>query len=336
MPSNRSTRFSLLDTLRTLAEADGPPGREGTLRRLTTRRLPSSMRHIRVSPLGSLYAERPSARGVRLMLTAALDEAGFIVSHVDRNGIAWLHPAGGIDPETCAGAAIRFPGGLQATLGVVSADSGKRVPSRLLADFGADPRVREMRIGSMGVFATPWQAEQATIRCKGLESRLGVALALDVAHRSARAGNTLVLALTALGQLEHRAARAAATDLAPAAAIALGACPVEDRRAVGASSVRPGKGPVIVMRAGRFVADLGLVEALRQAAAQARVQCQVAVAAEVLAGADAVQSSLEGIVTAALLVPCTGVGTPRQHVDVRDLEAAAALLLKLIERPLTP
>jgi putative aminopeptidase FrvX len=186
----------------------------------------------------------------------------------------------------------------------------------------------------MGVFATAWEAERTTIRCKGLDSRLGVALALDVAHRTARPANSLVLALTALGQVEHRAARAAATDLAPAAAIALGSYPVEDKRPLGASNVRPGKGPVIVVRSGRFVADARLLEALRQAAARARVPCQVAVAAEELAGADAVQSSLEGIATAALLVPCTGVGTPRQQVDVRDLEAAAGLLAKLVERPL--
>jgi len=269
-----------------------------------------------------------------LMLTAALDEAAFIVSHVDQNGIAWLQPSGRIDADACAGAAIRFPGGLLATLGSALPNSGKHAPARLLADFGADPRVRELRVGSMGVFATAWEAERTTIRCKGLDSRLGVALALDVAHRTARAANSLVLALTALGQVEHRAARAAATDLAPAAAIALGAYPVEDKRPLGASNVRPGKGPVIVVRSGRFVADPQLLEALRQAAARARVPCQVAVAAEELAGADAVQSSLEGIATAALLVPCTGVGTPRHQVDVRDLEAAAGLLAKLIERPL--
>jgi putative aminopeptidase FrvX len=334
MPANRATRFSMLDTLRALVEADGPPGREGTLRRLAARHLPLSMRHVRTSPLGSLYAERTSARGVRLMLTAPLDEAGFIVSHVDQNAIAWLHPAGRIDPDSCAGATIRFPDGLLAALGVVSSDAGKRAPARLLADFGSEARVGELRIGSMGVFATPWQAERTSIRGKALESRLGVGLALDVAHRTARAANSLVLALTALGQVEHRAARAAATDLAPAAAIVLGGYPVESKRTVGASSVRPGKGPVILVRSGRFVADPRLVEALRQAAARARVPCQLAVAAEELAGAGAVQSSLDGIATASLLVACEGVGTPRQQVDTRDLEAAAEVLVKLIERPL--
>ncbi len=334
MPGDQATRLTLMDTLRVLAEADGPPGREGTLRRLAVRQLPPSMRHVRISPLGSLYAERTSARGVRLLFTAALDEAAVIVSHVDRNAIAWLHPAGRIDPDSCSGATIRFPDGLQATLGVISPQDGKRTPARMLADFGSEALGRELQIGAMGVFATPWLVEGTTIRAKALEGRLGVAVALDVARRTARAANTLALAFTALGQVEHRAARAAATDLAPAVAIALGGYPVEEKKAVGGTNVRPGKGPVIVVRSGRFVADTRLVEALRHAAAQARVACQLAVSSEDLAGADAVQSSLDGIVTAALLVPCAGVGTPCQQVDTRDLEAAAAMLVKLIERPL--
>jgi putative aminopeptidase FrvX len=268
------------------------------------------------------------------MLTAAFDEAGFIVSHVDQNAIAWLHPAGRIDPDSCSGAAIRFPDGLQATLGMIPGQNGNRAPARMLADFGSEKSGLEMRIGAMGVFATPWNVDRTTIRGKALEGRLGVALALEVARRTARAANTLALAFTALGQVGHRAARAAATDLAPAVAIALGGYPVQETKAVGGTNVRPGRGPVIVVRSGHFVAATQLVEGLRHAAAGAHVTCQLAVASEDLAGAEVVQSSLDGIVTAALLVPCAGIGTPCQQVDTRDLEAAAAMLVKLIERPL--
>lgn len=333
MPAVQTTHLHLLETLQALSEADGPPGREGTLRRLAARHLHPSMRHVRVSPLGSLYAERTSARGARLMLTAALDEPAFIVSHVDRDGIAWLHPSGRIDPDSCAGALIRFPGGLQGTIGVVSPEAGERGPARLLADLGADEREHAVRVGNMGVFATPWLAERTTIQGKALDSRLGAALALEVAGRTARSPNSLVLALTALGQLGHRAAQGAATELAPAAAITLGAYAADGKRVVGASDVRVGKGPVILLRSNRYVADSRLVEALREAAIRARIPYQLAVAAEDLTGAAAVQSSLDGIPTATVLVPCAGVGTPRQQLETRDLDAAAELLVRLVERP---
>ncbi len=332
MPSARPTHPSLLTTLQELAEADGPPGREELPRRIAARRLHPSMRRVRVSPLGSLYAERPSARGVRWMLQASLDETGFVVSHVDHAGIAWVHSSGRIDADLCNGASIRFPADVRATLGVISSEGGSGRPPRLLADLGCDPRVNTLHIGTMGVFATPWQAERSAVSGKALDGRLGAAIALEVAGRTVRSPNTLLLALTTLGQVGHRSLPAAAMELAPTAAITLGAYPIPTKRTPGATNVLPGKGPVILLRSDEFVADARLVEGLRQAAVQARVPHQLAVAKEDSLGAASIQSSMEGIPTAAVLVPCMGAGTPRQQLEVRDLEAAVELLVRLFAR----
>ena len=334
MPSTRTTRSSLLSALQELAEADGPPGREEPVRRLVGRHLSPSMRRVRVSPLGSLYAERPSARGARLLLTASLDETGFIVSHVDRAGIAWVQPHGRINADLSSGAPIRFERGMRATLGVIPRTPGNVAPPRMLADFGADDPAGTIRIGTMGVFDTPWKDERTLLSCKAIDGRLGAAIALEVVQRTSRAPNTLLLALTTLGQVHHRSLHAAATELAPAGAVTLGAYPVPPMRVPGCTDVHPGKGPVILLRSALFVADPKLVEGLRQAAAKARIPYQLAVAVDDTPGAANLCSSLEGIPTAALLVPCTGVGTPRQQVEIRDLEAAVELLVKLLARPL--
>ena len=337
MPSSQSKRASMPDRLRRLAEADAPPGREGTLRRLVEKDLHALMGKVRVSPLGSVYAERQSGRGVRVLVSAHLDEVGFVISHIDRQGFAWLHPAGEVNAEACSGAAIRFPAGLQATLGVVSRPNWRgEGPPRLLADFGAGSLDHRLRTGSMGVFATPFEVGGKAIRGKALDGRVGVALALHAAGLSSRAGNTLVLAMTALGQVGHRAARAAAFDLEPEAAITLGMLPTDGKRIPGCTAVRPGKGPVILIRSRDFVADTWLVEALVQAAVRARLPYQLAVAMENPTGAAAIQATQEGVPTATILMAGTGVGTPRQSVEIQDLEAAAELLVRLLERPLMP
>jgi putative aminopeptidase FrvX len=270
---------------------------------------------------------------VRLMLAASLDEAGFIVSHTDRDGIAWLHPSGRINQDACNGAPLRFPGAVAATLGVIAREDDKARP-RFLADFGMDGRGSGLQIGTMGVLATPWQSERTQVSGKALDGRLGTAIALDAAQRNGGIANTLLLALMPLGQLGHRAAEAAARELAPDAVIALGIFPVAQTRTVGTTDVHPGKGPVILLRSEQFVADLMMVEALRRAAARAKIPHQLAVGKDVTAGAAIFQSSQEGIPTAAFLIPCTGVGTPRPQADTRDLEAAVELLVKVIGRPL--
>jgi len=335
MPSSRSKRASIADCLRRLAEADGPPGREGTLRRLVEKDLRASMGKVRVSPLGSVYAERQAGRGMRVLVSAHLDEVGFVVSHIDQQGFAWLHPAGEVNAESCSGAAIRFSAGLQATLGVVPRPTWRdEGPPRLLADFGPGGLNHRLRTGSMGVFATPFEVDGKTIRGKALDGRVGVALALHAAGLSKRAGNTLVLGMTVLGQVGQRAAQAAAFDLEPEAAITLGVLATDGKRAPGCTAVRPGRGPVILIRSSRFVADTWMVDALVHTAVRARLPHQVAVAEENPTGASAIQASQGGIPTATILVAGTGLGTPRQSVESQDLEAAAELLVRLLERPL--
>jgi tetrahedral aminopeptidase len=245
-----------------------------------------------------------------------------------------VQATGQLDPDQCSGVSLRFPGGVRATLGVISSPGGDGDPPRMLADFGGDHHGDMPSVGTMGVLATPWQVQRTTIEGKALDGRIGAAIALEVARRTASSANTLVLALTTLGQLSHRSLQAAATELAPTAAIVLGTHPVSPTRTPGSTDVRPGKGPVLLLRTEQFVADQSLVETLRQAAARARIPCQLAVAGEDSTGAAVIQSCLEGIPTAAVLVPCTGVGAPRQRVEIRDLEAAVELLAKLIARPL--
>ena len=334
MASSRPAHAALLDTLRRLAETDGPPGREGGVRRSVLAEVRSASLRAQVSPLGSLYLERRSGRGARVMLAAHLDELGLVVSHVDHHGLAWLHSAGELRAAECSGAELRFAHGALAVLGCASTSSPSEKPPRLLADFGVKLPLPPVRTGSMGVFATPWQVERSLVRGKALDSRVGVTLALHAARNSRRAANSLVLALTTLGQVGQRAARAAAAELAPDGIITLGVLALKDRREPEATLAHLGKGPAIVVRTPRFVADARLTETLMETATRARLPFQIVVAVLNPTGAEEMQAALGGIPTATVLVPATGVGTPLQAVDTRDLEATLELLVRVLDRPL--
>lgn len=334
MASARPSRSTLLETLRRLAEADGPPGREGAVRRLAESELRSAGINTRVSPLGSVYAERRAAGGARLLLAAHLDEVGFIISHVDRGGMAWLDPAGEVRVEACGGAGLRFPHALKAVLGLAASEpSPAGHASRPLADFGSRRPEAPVRPGDMAVFDTAWEVERNVVSGKALDGRVGVALALQAATRAPRARHTLALALTSLGQVGQRSARAAAADTAPDMIVTLGTLAVGDGRKPGETPAEGGRGPVIVIRGRQFVADLPLSETLIETAARARLPYQVGVC-EDMTGAAEMQSARAGIPVATLLVPCRGIGTPLQWVEIGDLEAALGLILRVLERPL--
>lgn len=334
MPSARLAPTALLDTLHRLAEADGPPGREGGVRRGVLAELKSASLPAQVSPLGSLYAERRAPKGPRVMLAAHLDEAALVVSHVDRCGIAWLHAAGELRAAECCGAPLRFPHGASAILGCASNSTAAEGPHRLLADFGPELPEPPVRTGSMAVFATAWHRERNWVRGKALDSRVGVALALHAARGTRGKAASLVLALTPLGQLGQRAARAAAAEMAPDAIVTLGVLALRDRREPETTQAHTGRGPAILVRTPLFAADGRLTETLVETAARARLPHQLVMAAHNPTGAEEMQAARGGIPTASVLVPATGVGTPLQSVDSRDLEAALELLVRVLDRPI--
>ena len=76
-----------LELLSELCETPGPSGREERIRRVVRRELEPLAEEVSVDPLGNLVARRPGGGGPRLMLSAHMDEIGFMVTHVDDGGL---------------------------------------------------------------------------------------------------------------------------------------------------------------------------------------------------------------------------------------------------------
>ncbi|HEX2508135.1 MAG TPA: hypothetical protein VHK23_07420, partial [Miltoncostaeaceae bacterium] len=89
-----------IDLLAELCETPGAPGREERIREVARRELEPIADEVTVDPLGSLVARRAGRGGPRLMLSAHMDEIGFMVSHVEDAGYLRLLPLGGFDPKT--------------------------------------------------------------------------------------------------------------------------------------------------------------------------------------------------------------------------------------------
>ena len=88
------------ELLSELCETPGPSGREEHIRRVVRRELEPLAAEVSVDPLGNLVAVRPGRGGPRLMLSAHMDEIGFMVTHVDDAGFLRLITLGGFDPKT--------------------------------------------------------------------------------------------------------------------------------------------------------------------------------------------------------------------------------------------
>jgi len=98
-----------MDFLEALVNTAGVPGREEGVRALIEHRLRTKQLadEIQTDVLGSLIARRmprtrdgkTPERSKRVLLAAHMDQIGFLVSHISREGFLYLHPVGAFDPR---------------------------------------------------------------------------------------------------------------------------------------------------------------------------------------------------------------------------------------------
>jgi tetrahedral aminopeptidase len=174
-----------LDLLTRLCETPGPPGREERVRDVVRAELAPAADAIEVDPLGSLIARRAGGGGPRLMLSAHMDEIGFMVTHVESAGYLRLIPLGGFDPKTLTAQRVVVHGredllGVLGTKAVhLMSDEEKRRPPKLedyFVDLGLPAeRVRELvRPGDVVTRERAMARLGDLVTCKSLDNRAGL------------------------------------------------------------------------------------------------------------------------------------------------------------------
>ncbi len=93
-----------MDFLKELSETPGVPGREERVRDLIIERTQGMFDEHRIDPMGNLICHKKAGRASRskkppksVMLACHIDEIGFYVKFIDKEGRLRLNPAGGFD-----------------------------------------------------------------------------------------------------------------------------------------------------------------------------------------------------------------------------------------------
>ena len=187
-----------MDLLHRLTQAHGVPGREQDVRAVIeshVRRL-GLFDEIRVDAIGSLIGVRrprpaggkSSARPTRVMVAAHMDQIGFLVSHVAKDGHLRLHPVGSFDPRTLfatrvlvhASSGEKLAGVMNPVgrpIHTASADELRRVPdlADVVVDLGLAPAIvrDQVRLGDMVVFDAPFTEAGDSFVAPALDNRIG-------------------------------------------------------------------------------------------------------------------------------------------------------------------
>ncbi len=323
-----------------LVETPSPSGYEGKIREVIRAEIAPFVDEIHVDALGSLIARKgqKTPDGIKIMLSAHIDEIGIIVTHVDENGFVSFSPIGGVRALNCVGGRVRFLNGQVGVINVEPLDDPSKSPTieQLYIDLGATSRADcKVQVGDLGVFDRPFADLGNRMVSKAMDDRIGAAVLIEALRQLKSSPHELYFVFSVQEEVGLRGATTAAFGIDPDLGLALDVTGTGDtpRRTSRRMAVSLGKGPAIKVRDGGMLSDPRVVDWMVRTAEKAHFPYQLEVLEGGTTDARAIQLTRAGVPAGCLSIPCRYVHSPSEMVDTSDVENAVRLLVELIRKP---
>ena len=253
---------SQLKLLERLCNAVAVSGDEGEVRQIVLEEIKGHADEIKVDALGNVLAVKrgTSKKRLRVMVSAHMDEVGFMLVAEDGEGLYRFETVGGMDVRQLVGKPLWV--GRSHVPGVIGArpihlttpeERKKSIPlDALRIDVGPGGKVS---LGDRAGFATKFQRSGPSIIAKSLDNRFGVTTLIELL-KNAPPNIDLLAVFSVQEEIGSRGALVAAYALDPDMAIATDSTPAHDLPAWDgeeniAYNTRLGLGPAI------YIADTG-------------------------------------------------------------------------------
>jgi endoglucanase len=351
-----------VDLLKRLCETPGVPGREERLRSLVIEELQPLVDEVTVDTLGNVVGlrrahatptdaeiegEQASPLRRRVMLSAHLDEIGFIVKHVDERGFLRLQPLGGFDPRALFAQRVRVHASSSAALLGVLSTSAK--PRHLLEpDEIKPPKIEEFFVDlgmsgeqvkgrvEIGDMVTLERAVEPVGDClvgKAMDDRVGVFVMLEALRAIGSPHVDIVAVASVQEEVGLRGAATAAYHVEPDIGVALDVTLAQDipGRPAEEHIARLGGGAAIKIMDSSVISHPKLVSHFRAIARREEIPHQMEILPRGGTDAGAIQRSRGGVASITLSVPTRYVHTVNELVHRDDLIASITLLARFLD-----
>ena len=336
----------LLKLLEELSTCPGPPGGEEPVAYLIRRYL-EPHGATRRDGLGSLIAEKKgTGERPRIMLTAHMDEVGFMVQSITAEGYLRLQALGGWAAGQLPGQRLHIHGSRGPVEGIIGAvpphfkkgEQGELKIEELLVDVGASsPEEAEslgVRLGDLMTPASRFAVFNTRLLAnKAWDDRAGCAVLVAAMEELGRHPNTVVAVATVQEEVGSRGAVTAVEVARPHAAVVLEGPPADDLPGIAKDSPQGalGRGCQVRLYDPSIIIHRRFWEWVTDVARRRGIAHQIAVRQSGATDARAIHLAQGGIPTVVLGVPVRHAHSHNGLIHLDDVQATLALARAILE-----
>lgn len=338
-----------LQFLKDLVDAHGAPGFEGDVARVMENHL-KGVGTISRDRLGSFICEKKGGAGPRVMLAGHLDEVGFLVKSVTKEGYVKFLPLGGWWGHVVLGQRLIIKTRKGDVLGVV----GSKPPHELMdedrkkvldiknmyIDVGATSdwdvkKKLDIRPGDPVIPDSSFvvMANPNLLLAKAWDNRIGCAIAAEVALRlkAEKHPNTLFAVATVQEEVGLRGAQTSAFAVQPDVAFALDVGIAHDTPGTEGDE-KLGGGPLLVIYDATSIPNRRLLDLVIDTAKRLKMPLQFESVERGGTDAGKIHVTGRGVPTLSMGVASRYIHSHNSIIDRRDYDMTVKLLVAVVKQ----
>lgn len=328
----------MFELIRQLVNLYGATGREAGVADAVEALVKDHVDSIRRDALGNLICEKRGTDpdGKRIMLSAHMDHIGFIVVAVEKEGYLRVMPVGGVGLAVSRTRHVSFQNGVQGVIVQEPVREGETPAMKhMFIDIGAADETEALSMVSLGdvaVYANDcFRLGEHRVAAPAMDDRIACALLVSVMQALPQTRNTVIAVFSTQEEVGCRGAKTAAYSVEPDIGIALDVTANGDTPEIKLPAIKLGEGAAVKIMDRGSISNPDLVRDLLAAGERAGVKTQREVLPFGGTDASAIQLSRGGVIAGTVSIPCRYVHSACEVIDLRDVEAARALLLEYLK-----
>lgn len=323
--------------LKELTDLNGVSGDESAVREFLKAHIAPFCDEIKTDTMGNLIALKRGISEKKVMLSAHMDEVGFIISGITDKGFLEFKTVGGIDTRVIISKKVtvgknKIPG----VIGMKAIHLQKRAEREsvpeirdIYIDIGAKDRKtaeEKVQIGDYAAFDTQFEMlGEKTFKAKAVDDRAGCAVLAELIKKDVKYDT--YFCFTTQEEVGLRGARVAAHRINPDIALVIESTTCSDVYGFEKHEhvTTMGGGAVVTFMDRTTIVNRDFYKWLYESAEKNGIKVQFKRSTSGGNDAGRIHLEREGIKTASLSVPCRYLHSPCSIASLEDIEAVKSL-----------
>lgn len=340
-----------MELLRKLCETPGISGYEERIQKVIKEELEKVTDEVKIDKLGNIIGikktkkVRGSSLPKKVMLAAHMDEIGFMISFIDKDGFLRFAPVGGFDPRTLIAQrvvvhGVKDIGGVIGSKPIHILEEEEKKKAIKIKDLFIDVGLKKDEVSKIvkpGDFVTLdrdfKELNNKIITAKAFDDRVGVYVMIEALKRIKDCYVDIYAVATVQEEVGVRGATVSSFSVEPDVGIALDVTIASDLPGSKEEEMVTslGGGTAISLMDSHTISNKKLVDFLKKIAEENKIKYQTDILLGGGTDAGAIQRSKSGVPVCTISIPTRYVHSVVEMCHKEDIENSIKLICKFLE-----